>query len=209
MNIYCIQFFIETKRISEHWIEIWIVSWRTDIQTLYYSALVGRWVLSFVSVIRKLLTIEEESLLHCCEAVAWGPGDRTRLTSSLFIGSSDTVWLPSHTNISDRSDIDPLITTIFLAWGGINQKRCRGVFNNNKDGCRCVNWSWRVGVEPGQTNDRDERERTETWYQVASFLLKSCSLELIGSQTTHHYSTSLSSRTNSSLPPPILNTWST
>ena len=38
----------------------------------------------------------------------------------------------------------------------------------------------------GRTNDRDERERTETWNQVGSFLLKSRSFELIRSQTTHH-----------------------
>ena len=40
----------------------------------------------------------------------------------------------------------------------------------------------------GRTPDRDERERTETWNQVGSFLLKSRSFELIRSQTTHHYS---------------------
>ena len=39
----------------------------------------------------------------------------------------------------------------------------------------------------GRTPDRDERERTETWNQVGSFLLKSRSFELIRSQTTHHW----------------------
>ena len=39
----------------------------------------------------------------------------------------------------------------------------------------------------GRTPDRDERERTEKWNQVGSFLLKSRSFELIRSQTTHHW----------------------
>ena len=43
--------------------------------------------------------------------------------------------------------------------------------------------SQRVGVESGRMNDRDEREITEMWNQVGSFLLKSRSFELIRSQT--------------------------
>ena len=197
MNIYCIQ----------NQTNIWTLNW--DLNSVLTNGhpdvvlLSPGWQMGFVSVIRKLLTIGGVTppLLWCCSL---GTDQAHQLTFHWLLRYA-LAPLPYK---YFWPVLDPLITTVSLAWGGINQKRCRGVFNNNKDGCRCVNWSRRVGVEPGQTNDRDERERTETWYQVASFLLKSCSLELIGSQTTHHYST-LSSRTNSSLPPPILNTWST
>ena len=88
------------------------------------------------------------------------PGNQTNLASSCFICSADKVWPPSHTNRSLAGTrwtdwfSQPSSNSSLDKYDDGAEKRCRGNFNNNKDGCcwcRMVCWwSFRGSIpQPG------------------------------------------------------------